>query len=98
MTFGLIPENLDPDVLERRIKKRDEMLSNWESKMDEDNQRIPGIIGTAWAAYNSVSEWHDHERGRFGPVRESDGRAHSNLFGISDAQKRIAFDQAMALV
>jgi len=96
-SFGIVPTD-DEKLMEKRIARREELLSHWEGKLDEPNQRVGGIAGTAWAAYNAVSEWHDHERGRFGKVDQSDGRAHSNLFGVADAHKRLAFDAAMALV
>jgi hypothetical protein len=61
-------------------------------------QNLKGIVGTWWAAYNAVSQWHDHERGRFGAVTESDARVHSNLFGASSAGKKVAFATALEMV
>jgi len=100
MSFGAVSLDADPDnkVIARRIARRDQILDTWSENMENDRQSLDGIRGTAWAAYNAVSEWHDHERGRFGAVTESDGRAHSNLFGVSDAHKRIAFSTALQLV
>jgi len=95
-TFGVVPEE-GADKFAKQVEKRDAMLQRWSDNMDDARQSLKGISGTAWAAYNAISQWHEHERGRFGVVADSDGRAHSNMFGISDQQKRIAFDQAFAL-
>jgi phage/plasmid-like protein (TIGR03299 family) len=101
--FGVIPEAVMNDEksaarFERKCEKRDEIIDHWVEKMDEEHQTIGGIGDTPWAAYNAVSEWHDHERGRFQDVKQSRGRVHSNLFGVSDASKQIAFKRAMSLI
>lgn len=44
------------------------------------------------------SFWHDHQRGRFKEVAESEGRIHSNLFGASSAAKNIAWNEALQLI
>lgn len=96
-TFPPVPEGEDEKV-QKQIKKRDEMLDHWFKSYDQDErQQIDGIRGTLWAAYNAVSQWHDHERGRFGTVQESNGRVHSNLFGTSHFHKQTAFKRALAL-
>lgn len=94
-TFSVVPET-DKAKYAKQLEKRDAMLTRWAENMEAANQSLKGIRGTFWAAYNAISQWHEHERGRFGPVAESDGRAHSNLFGTSDAQKRVAFQTALA--
>ncbi len=102
-TFGIIPEPDGGDGkaqarFEHRLEKRDALLARWEHNYQAEHQTLEGIKGTAWALYNAVSEWHDHERGRVGPVQESDVRTHSNVFGVSDAGKQVAFQKALALV
>lgn len=79
--------------------KRDEMVGRIIKNMRDDRQMIPGIEDSAWAAYNAVSQYQDHERGRGrAKVREmTDGRIHSNLFGVSDREKTSAFNKANAL-
>lgn len=102
-SFGVVPEQDESDPkdarrFERQIARRDVILQAWQENMESDQQTIAGIKGTAWAAYNAVSFYHDHQRGRFLPVRESEGRVHSNLFGTSNDCKQTAFKQALALV
>ncbi len=94
---GVLPEK-DDDKYQRQVEKRDAMLERWEQNMEHANQTLAGIKGTAWAAYNAISQWEDHERGRFKPVAESAGRAHANLFGVSHQEKMRAFNKALALV
>lgn len=101
--FGIVPELGDetPEEeakrIQRQIDKRDKVLKRWDELMGADNQQIPGISGTAWAAYNAVSEWQDHERGRYLDVNHSEARVHSNLFGVADMNKRVAFNKALQL-
>lgn len=104
-TFGVVPvEAKDPndDVsvgrFNRQLEKRDNQLAEWTANMDDAKNSMPGVRGTAWAMYNAVSQWHDHDRGRFGPVTESDGRVHSNLFGQSHSDKNKAFRLALQAI
>jgi phage/plasmid-like protein (TIGR03299 family) len=102
-TFGILPQVDETDEksrrrYEHRLEKRDAMLARWAQNFESERQTLAGIRGTAWAAYNAVSQWHEHERGRFGTVQESDGRVHSNIFGVSDAGKQVAFQKALAIV
>ncbi len=79
--------------------KRDEMVGRLYMNMIDPKQTLPGIEHTAWAAYNAVSQYHDHERGR-GAVRDrkmTDARVHANLFGVSDKLKQDAFAEALAI-
>lgn len=97
--FGRInPEKLEKEALEKLTQKRDNTVAQWLAKMEEPNQQIKGIAGTAWAAFNSVTEWMDHDRGRFKSIQESDARAHSNLFGTSSADKTKVMRRALELV
>jgi phage/plasmid-like protein (TIGR03299 family) len=103
-TYGVKPEFADEGnekakaKFERQMERRDDILNVWTANLENKEQTLKGIQGTAWAAYNAVSQYHDHMRGRFGPVTESNGRIHSNLFGAADAAKQIAFDRALVLV
>lgn len=83
---------------EKKLLKRDYVLDQWWRSLEHRNQQLPKIRGTAWAAFNAVGQWHEHERGRFGAVHESDGRVHSNLFGVSHLHKRIAYNLALQLL
>jgi phage/plasmid-like protein (TIGR03299 family) len=90
------------DVFECTEKKMDDseerqakILAQWLLNMDHPNQLGEGSY---WTAYNAVSQWLDHERGRYKGLDESDSRIHPNLFGVSDRFKRVAFDKAVALI
>jgi len=79
--------------------KKEEMIGRIIKNMRDDRQMLPGIEDSAWAAYNAVSQYQDHERGRGkAKVREmTPGRVHSNLFGVSDREKTSSFNKANAL-
>lgn len=103
--FGAIPDEELADADEDKAKQRDrklshreKTLSSWNILLESEKQNIKGIEGTAWSALNAITEWSDHERGRFGPVQESDGRVHSNLFGVSYLDKRKALKVTRAVI
>ena len=85
------------ETAQRQLERRKEVINEWEQNMEDRRQMLPGIKGTAWAACNAVTQWHDHDRGRMGPVKDSKSRVHSNLFGASHQSKRIAFNKALEL-
>lgn len=93
-TFGVLPDP-DSNKFAAQLEKRDAMIARWEANMEDARQSMSGVRGTMWAAYNAVSQWHDHERGRFGNIHESEARVHSNFFGTSGAHKRFAFNIAV---
>ncbi len=53
---------------------------------------VPAIRGTAWQAYNAVTEYVTHEYGR-----TSDSRIHSQFFGESAKLNQKAMELALAL-
>ena len=55
-------------------------------------QDIPGARGTLWAAYNAVTEFVDHERGR------DDNRLSSSWFGSGNDLRSKAFKQAVKML
>lgn len=97
-TFGEISDNLPAKEQQRRAEHMKRTVDAWIGLMDHENQNLPGIKGTAWAAYNAFSQWSDHDRGRFRSVNESDDRVHSNLFGVSAITKKKAWREAMTLL
>ncbi len=66
-------------------------------KINFDNglNSLRGIRHTAWAAYNAVSEFADHQKRVRG---NADARLNSNWFGTSNDLKQKAFESALALV
>lgn len=98
MCFGKIDEKLEPEFKAKLEAKRDEVVGAWMANVQNERQTLKGIEGTGWALYNGISEWHDHERGNFGAVEQSNGRISSNLFGVSNEHKRRAFRRVLAAV
>lgn len=78
--------------------RRAELVKKWTEYMENERNSLAGIRGTAWSAFNAVTEWLDHDRGTAGPVSESDRRVHSNIFGESSNNKRRVLRNALALV
>jgi len=79
-------------------KHTNKVLGEWKGNMSNARNTVASTEGTAWHAMNAVTFWHDHQRGRFKEVAESEGRIHSNLFGASANAKQIALREALALV
>jgi len=90
-------ESMEQDTFEKLVAKKTELLEKWTANLENERQMLKGIRGTAWAAYNAISEYHDHERGRFKGIEESDARVGSNVFGVSQAHKSVAFRAALAV-
>tara|TARA_R110002167_G_C12707228_1_gene655115 strand:- start:20387 stop:21439 length:1053 start_codon:yes stop_codon:yes gene_type:complete len=99
-TFGRLPDEfqVSGEVREKLILKRTELIGQWEVNLANSRQSMAGIRGTAWAALNAVTEFHDHDRGRYAGVDESDARIGSNIFGVSHRAKVVAFKEALATV
>lgn len=95
--FGKIDELGDAETVEKLKAKKKAVLEKWFENLENERQTLPGIKGTAWATYNAVSEWHDHQRGRYNTVHESGARVHSNLYGVAQKHKLRAFNEALAL-
>jgi hypothetical protein len=71
------------------------LLSNFESGIGMD---IPGVRGTAWAAYQSVTEWVSHQRGRSSdPDQAARERLNALYFGTGAQYISKAHDAALAL-
>jgi phage/plasmid-like protein (TIGR03299 family) len=65
-----------------------------------DNFEADPARGTAWGAYNAVSEYADHQKTARGKTEAErrENRLESNWFGSSDAMKQEAFGKAMSLL
>jgi phage/plasmid-like protein (TIGR03299 family) len=79
----------------KAVAVRRRLLENFQ----DDRQRLPGIRGTLWAAFNAVSQWTDHERMARGSVEPSrdDNRLQSIWLGDSADLKRAAWNTALEL-
>lgn len=91
------PDKRDDELLAKWTAKKEETFAEWRRLfVNERNNGMPSIRGTAWAALQTVTEWHDHGRGR--TDGGSDVRVHSNLFGVSREAKLKTLKLALALV
>jgi phage/plasmid-like protein (TIGR03299 family) len=71
-----------------------------EANFDNERNHLPGIEHSAWAAFNAVSEWADHQKrvlGRSDNQRDNN-RLHSIWFGTANEIKQQAWSNALALV
>jgi phage/plasmid-like protein (TIGR03299 family) len=96
--FGKIDDHMEPEFKEKALAKMNEVVGEWMKNLDDEKQRLSGIEGSGWAFYNAVSQWHDHQRGYFKSVTESNSRVSSNIFGVSNEHKRKAFRRVLAAV
>ncbi|MCG3204283.1 MAG: hypothetical protein KCHDKBKB_00998 [Elusimicrobia bacterium] len=91
---GLVKD--EDDSSSRAKKIMDEVSLLFEHGKGND---LPGVKGTAWAAFNAVAEYADYVR----PSREKNSdkgmnaRAKSILFGTGATLKQKAWTQALAL-
>jgi phage/plasmid-like protein (TIGR03299 family) len=92
------PSADDVEATAKWEAKRLETQNRWVEIYSAECDRTPAIAGSVWAAFNAVTEWHDHERGRFEDVATSDARVHSNLFGVSHVAKSKTLKLALSLV
>ncbi len=88
------PEQKEQDEIARI--RRNRIVEEWHAAMGQEEQRLDGIGGSLWAAFNAVSGWQDHKRMSDGVA--SDRRIHSNLLGVSSLAKRKALRTALAFV
>ncbi len=89
------PDNPEVEDTSRSKAVRDQMLANFE----DDAQSLPGIRGTAWAAFNAVSQYTDWQRPTRGcsDSQRNNNRLASMWFGDSAAVKRRAWKGASEL-
>jgi phage/plasmid-like protein (TIGR03299 family) len=80
----------------RAVKARAELQRLFEEGVGHDR---PGVRGTAWAAYNAVTEYVDHHRPARGPgdPDRSSRRLDSIWFGSGARRKAAAWDLAQVL-
>ena len=86
---------LDPDWTPRRARAISETRQAIEDCYRNARQTLDGVKGTAWAAYNAVSEHIDHLPRR-GATRDQKAEARFNvcLYGAGRDQKERAFQAA----
>jgi len=94
-------ETLAPEAGEtdRSKASRDEVISAYWQNFDNPRNTLPGIKHTAWAAYNAVSEYADHQkafRGK-GDAARANNQLNSIWFGQSADLKQRAYKAALEL-
>jgi phage/plasmid-like protein (TIGR03299 family) len=97
-SFGKPLKSLGEEALLRYTARRERDVQQILGMLDNERNSLQGIRGTAWAAFNAVTEFHDHVRGWFKDTDKSEGRLASNLFGTSATAKRKALKLALAMV
>ena len=78
------PEVKEPEKME--LVQRDRSWSEYFFDQGRGN-RLPGVAGTLWAAFNGVTEWQDHRKSR----QNENQRLVSSWFGGSYQTKARAF-------
>ncbi|HXE54616.1 MAG TPA: DUF932 domain-containing protein, partial [Tepidisphaeraceae bacterium] len=88
-----------PSQTDRQKKGRQEVYGKMLANFDNERNTLAGIRHTAWAAYNAVSEWADHQRRyRGGDAAEKlNRRLDSVWFGSSHQIKQAAYQGALEL-
>jgi phage/plasmid-like protein (TIGR03299 family) len=88
-----------PGGTDRQKKSREKVFGQILANFDNDRNTLPGMKHTAWAAYNAVSEWADHQRNYRGlnPVEKLNRQLDSVWFGASHQLKQAAYYGALEL-
>ena len=87
---GYLAEVFQPsDPTDEAASIRAERSRNWSGYFFDQGRgnRLPGVTGTFWAAFNGVSEWLDHRKTRQNPGQ----RLNSLWFGDNYRVKARAF-------
>lgn len=92
---GLLPKAEN----ERQAKTRETVIVKFHENFVNSRNALPGIKGTAWAAYNAVSEFADHQRRFLGKseYQKADNQLRSIWFGQAHQMKQEAYESALAL-
>ena len=89
-----LPENYGSVVQAERTRlrrKRDTITGNYLSGRE---QQLPSIRRTAWAAYNAVSQYVDHDMKRNTPENRASSVLWGDGAGIKDNAHRVALELA----
>jgi phage/plasmid-like protein (TIGR03299 family) len=80
---------------QQNAKILEQILANYK----DPTNTLPGIKGTAWALYNAVSEWADHQRPARGKdqAARDENRLSSIWFGPANDVKQEAYAAALQL-
>jgi phage/plasmid-like protein (TIGR03299 family) len=86
-------------IADRSDKQQKELLERFACNLENSRNTVGGIGGSAWAAYNAVSEWADHEMRVMGATQADrlNNRLQSIWFGTAARLKAAAWESALAL-
>lgn len=95
-----LAEYFDSVLPTRSRRNLGKILDHVFANFDNASNALPGIKHSAWAAYNAVSEWADHQKRVLGrsTAQRDDNRLHSIWFGSANRIKQQAYGAALALV
>jgi phage/plasmid-like protein (TIGR03299 family) len=89
-----------PPITGRRAEeRRRKILGQFRENFGNATNTLPGVTGTAWAAYNAVSQYFDHQRNFKGAnsLEKADHQLESIWFGSSHHAKQEAYQKALTL-
>ncbi len=83
----------------RAEERRRKIVGQFRDNFNNATNTLPGMAGTAWAAYNSVSQYFDHQRSFKGAstLERADHQLESIWFGSSHQAKQDAYQRALML-
>ena len=83
----------------RAEERRRKIVGQFRDNFNNATNTLPGMAGTAWAAYNSVSQYFDHQRNFKGAntLEKADHQLESIWFGSSHQAKQEAYQRALTL-
>lgn len=84
----------------RSEKSQKKLIEAFYGNFENERQRLPGVAGSLWAAYNAVSEYTDHQMTVFGKDNVQvalENRLQSVWFGSGRALKEQAFESALGM-
>jgi len=96
---SVLPKPKPAQDTDAQAKSRAKTLDVFRGNFEHDTNTLPGVSGTAWAAYNAVSQWADHQR-KFrgqGDKQRAENRLRSIWFGSSNDVKQKAYRHAVRL-
>lgn len=86
-------------VVGRGERSQTKLLESFWTNFHNERNTLPGIEGSAWAAYNAVSEFADHSMlvmGK-GDAERLDNRVNSIWFGAANRMKQQAWQAVLAI-
>jgi phage/plasmid-like protein (TIGR03299 family) len=95
--YGRVSDSPETEAEVKAEERMIQVVSEWDALMASDNQRLDGIGGTLWAAFNTITQWQDHTRAVKG-VKSADRQQHLKLLGQGAVDKRKAFRAAMSVL